>query len=93
MNSSRGNPTHLSRPVARKHARGVLHLGHQHLFLLDAGLSNLEAFAANSFFTAGMVLFEIPTGVVADTWGRRTSYLLGTITLASSTFSTTCSGW
>jgi MFS family permease len=56
------------------------------LFLLDAGLSNLEAFAANAFFTAGMVLFEIPTGVVADTWGRRTSYLLGTITLAASTF-------
>jgi MFS family permease len=56
------------------------------LFLLDAGLSNLEAFAANAFFTAGMVIFEVPTGVVADTWGRRTSYLLGTLTLAISTF-------
>jgi MFS family permease len=56
------------------------------LFLLDAGLSNLEAFAANAFFTAGMVIFEVPTGVIADTWGRRTSYLLGTITLATSTF-------
>ncbi len=55
------------------------------LFLLDAGLSNLEAFAANAFFTAGMMLFEIPTGVVADTVGRRASYLLGTITLAAST--------
>ena len=55
------------------------------LFLLDAGLSNLEAFAANAFFTAGMVVFEVPTGVVADTWGRRTSYLLGTLTLAAST--------
>src|SRR5687768_11341963 len=55
------------------------------LFLLDAGLSNLEAFAANAFFTAGMVLFEIPTGVVADTRGRRVSYLLGTLTLAGST--------
>jgi MFS family permease len=55
------------------------------LFLLDAGLTNLEAFAANAFFTAGMVLFEVPTGVVADTWGRRTSYLLGTITLAVTT--------
>ena len=55
------------------------------LFLLDAGLSNLEAFAANAFFTAGMMIFEIPTGVVADTWGRRTSYLLGTIALAGST--------
>jgi MFS family permease len=56
------------------------------LFLLDAGLSNLEAFAANAFFTAGMVLFEVPTGVVADIWGRRVSYLLGTVTLAGSTF-------
>jgi MFS family permease len=55
------------------------------IFLLDAGLSNLEAFAANAFFTAGMVLFEVPTGIVADTIGRRTSYLLGTVTLAAST--------
>ncbi len=56
------------------------------IFLLDAGLSNLEAFAANAFFTAGMVLFEVPTGIVADTVGRRTSYLLGTLTLTASTF-------
>jgi MFS family permease len=56
------------------------------LFLLDAGLTNLEAFAANAFFTAGMCLFEIPTGVVADAWGRRTSYLLGTVVLSASTF-------
>ena len=55
------------------------------LFLLDAGLSNVEAFAANAFFTVGQVLFEVPTGVVADTWGRRTSYLLGTATLLVST--------
>jgi MFS family permease len=55
------------------------------LFLLDAGLSNFEAFAANAFFTGGMMLFEIPTGVVADTWGRRVSYLLGTLALAAST--------
>jgi MFS family permease len=56
------------------------------LFLLDAGLSNLEAFAANAFFTAGMVLFEVPTGVIADGWGRRASFLLGTVTLAVSTY-------
>ncbi len=55
------------------------------LFLLDAGLSNTEAFTANAFFTAGMVLFEVPTGVVADTWGRRASYLLGAVTLLAST--------
>jgi len=56
------------------------------LFLLDAGLTNLQAFAANAFFTAGQVLFEVPTGIIADTWGRRTSYLLGTLTLGVSTF-------
>jgi MFS family permease len=55
------------------------------LFLLDAGLTNLEAFAANAFFTVGMVIFEVPTGVIADTVGRRASYLLGTVTLAGST--------
>jgi MFS family permease len=55
------------------------------IFLLDAGLSNLEAFAANAFFTAGMVVFEVPTGIVADLWGRRASFLLGTITLAVTT--------
>ncbi len=55
------------------------------IFLLDAGLNNLEAFAANAFFTAGMVVFEVPTGIVADMWGRRTSFLLGTVTLAATT--------
>src|SRR4030095_1249608 len=55
------------------------------IFLLDAGLSNVEAFAANAFFTVGQVIFEVPTGVVADTWGRRASYLLGAATLFLST--------
>lgn len=55
------------------------------IFLLDAGLSNFEAFAANAFFTVGMVVFEVPTGVVADTVGRRASYLLGTLTLSAAT--------
>lgn len=55
------------------------------LFLLDAGLSNAEAFTANAFFTLGMMLFEVPTGVVADSWSRRVSYLLGTLTLSVTT--------
>ena len=55
------------------------------LFLLDAGLSNTEAFAANAFFTVGQVLFEVPTGVVADTRGRRVSFLRGAATLLVST--------
>ena len=55
------------------------------LFLLDAGLSNTEAFAANAFFSIGMVIFEVPTGVVADTRGRRFSFMLGAFTLLLST--------
>lgn len=55
------------------------------LFLLDAGLTNTEAFAANAFFAVGQVVFEVPTGVVADTRGRRFSFLLGAGTLLVST--------
>ncbi|MGI9603223.1 MAG: MFS transporter [Acidimicrobiales bacterium] len=55
------------------------------LFLLDAGLSIGEVFVANACFSAGMVLFEIPTGVVADTRGRRLSYLASVIILAVTT--------
>ena len=55
------------------------------LFLLDAGLNNVEAFAANAFFSLGQVLFEVPTGVVADTRGRRFSFMLGAGTLLLST--------
>ncbi|MEZ5126530.1 MAG: MFS transporter [Thermoleophilia bacterium] len=46
------------------------------LFLLDAGLDIFGVMVANAAFAAGMVLFEVPTGVVADTVGRRVSYLL-----------------
>lgn len=55
------------------------------LFLLDSGLTNAQAFLVNAFFTVGMVLFEIPTGVVADARGRRISYLWGTVILGLST--------
>jgi MFS family permease len=55
------------------------------LFLLDAGLSFFEVFLANAAFSAGMVLFEVPTGVVADTLGRRVSFLLSLVVLAVTT--------
>jgi len=55
------------------------------LFLLDAGLSLTEAFIANAAFTLGMVLFEVPTGVVADARGRRISFILGAVTLLVTT--------
>jgi MFS family permease len=55
------------------------------LFLLDAGLSVPQVFVANAAFSVGTVVFEIPTGVVADTVGRRTSFLLSLVVLAAST--------
>jgi MFS family permease len=55
------------------------------LFLLEAGLSIFEVFVANAAFTAAMALLEVPTGVVADTRGRRISFLLSEATLAVGT--------
>jgi MFS family permease len=55
------------------------------LFLLDAGLSIFEVFVANAVFTAALALCEVPTGVVADTRGRRASFLLSALTLAVGT--------
>ena len=42
-------------------------------------------FVANAAFSAGMVVFEVPTGVVADTLGRRVSFLLSVSVLATTT--------
>lgn len=55
------------------------------LFLLDAGLSIAEVFIANSAFSIGTLIFEIPTGVIADTVGRRASFLLSLTVLAATT--------
>jgi len=46
------------------------------IFLLGAGLSLMQTFLANAIFTGSMALFEVPTGIVADTRGRRMSFLL-----------------
>jgi len=46
------------------------------IFLLRSGhLTLLEAFTANAIFTGSMAVFEVPTGIVADTRGRRFSFL------------------
>jgi len=55
------------------------------LFLLNAGLDIFEVFLANAAFTAGIVIFEIPTGVIADTLGRRVSFLASTVLLVLAT--------
>ena len=51
------------------------------LFLMHAGLSLFQVMLANAAFTFGSMVFEIPTGVVADTLGRRVSLLLCLATL------------
>ncbi|HEX6208010.1 MAG TPA: MFS transporter [Actinomycetota bacterium] len=63
------------------------------LFLLDAGLTLFEAFLANAAWTAGMVVFEIPTGLVADTRGRRVSFLLSASILALGTLGYVVISW
>ena len=55
------------------------------LFLLDAGLSISQVFMANAAYSLGTVLFEIPTGVIADTLGRRFSFLLSIAVLSVTT--------
>lgn len=47
------------------------------LFLLGSGLDIFWVFAVNAAFSAGQIVFEIPTGVIADTIGRRASFLIG----------------
>ena len=44
------------------------------LFLLGTGLTIGEVFLVNAVFTGAMAVFEIPTGVLADTRGRRASF-------------------
>jgi len=46
------------------------------LFLLSVGLDIFQVMLVNAAYTVAQVIFEVPTGVVADTIGRRVSYLL-----------------
>ena len=66
------------------------------LFLMDAGLDIFQVMLVNAAFTAGSLIFEVPTGVVADTVGRKTSFMLGILTLIVSTLlyvGTAMYGW
>ena len=56
------------------------------LFLLSTGLNITEAFAVNAAFSAGIVVFEVPTGIIADTLGRRVSFLASVMLLCLTTF-------
>ncbi|MEK7608750.1 MAG: MFS transporter [Patescibacteria group bacterium] len=45
------------------------------IFLLSHGLTIFEAQVVNAFFYVTLTLFEIPTGVVADVFGRKLSFV------------------
>ena len=55
------------------------------LFLLSVGFDIFEVMLINAAYTVAQVVFEVPTGVVADTVGRRVSYLLAVATILVST--------
>ena len=55
------------------------------LFLLHSGLDIFWVFAVNATFSAGQIVFEVPTGVIADTIGRRASFLIGIASLIVAT--------
>jgi MFS family permease len=63
------------------------------LFKLHAGLDIFQVMLTNAAFTLGMVVFEIPTGVVADTLGRRVSLLLCIATLFVTTLLYVAIAW
>jgi MFS family permease len=46
-------------------------------YLYRAGLDYTRMFLLETIFSIGMFAFEIPTGVVADRWGRKISLFLG----------------
>jgi MFS family permease len=63
------------------------------LFKLGAGLNIRQVLLTNAAFTLGSLIFEIPTGVVADTVGRRASLLLCLATLFLSTLLYVAIAW
>lgn len=63
------------------------------LFKMHAGLDIQQVLLTNAAFTVGSMVFEIPTGVVADTVGRRVSLLLCLITLFVTTLLYVAIAW
>ncbi len=56
------------------------------IFLIRlGGLSLFQVMLVNAIFTVSQMVFEVPTGVIADTIGRKASILLCTVTLLVST--------
>jgi MFS family permease len=53
------------------------------LFFAARGLSVTEVTLLNSVYCVTAMLFEVPTGVLADRWGRRRAMVLGSLMMAA----------
>jgi len=49
------------------------------IFYSDLGLSELEMFQLKAFYSLSIVIFEIPSGYVADVIGRKKTLIFGSI--------------
>ena len=56
------------------------------LYLLDRGFSMTQITSLDAIFWLIMVLFEIPTGAVADKWGKKQSLILSCLLIAVGLF-------
>jgi MFS family permease len=63
------------------------------LFLMGAGLTIFQVMLVNATFSLGQFVFEVPTGVVADTIGRRASLLLCLVTVLVGTLAYLAAAW
>ena len=61
----------------------AFHFGTYVLFLLSHQLTIFEVSLVNMVFMTTMFLLEVPTGAVADIFGRRFSYLLSNLVIAA----------
>src|SRR3989344_8649501 len=50
-----------------------------YVFFQDNGLSLTQIFIIEAIFSIGLVLFEVPTGAVADYYGKKASLVLGSV--------------
>ncbi len=54
----------------------ALHFTIYAIFLRDRGLDLFEANLVNAIYFIAVALFEVPTGIVADVFGRKVSFML-----------------
>lgn len=56
------------------------------LFLMSRGLNLFEASLVNATYAIALVAAELPTGLIADTWGRKISFLAACLLMSISMF-------